>query len=73
MEIENLLADFKAQGLPPEQVMASLKQMLEEGKIVQEDYDKAVALMQPAQPTAPINPALEKEQAGKLFGGMTLM
>lgn len=68
MGIEEIINDLTSQGLKPEQILESLKQMLSEGKITQEDLDKAMAILNggganptPAEPT-------DEEKAGKLLG-----
>ena len=44
MNIEQLIADLKSQGLDNEKILASLNQMVQEGKLTPEDLEKAKEL-----------------------------
>ena len=65
MNVEQLVADLKAQGLDNEKILASLEQMVQEGKLSTEDLEKAKSLLIDASVQTP-----EEEQADaeKLFG-----
>lgn len=63
MEIEAIIAELQGKGASPEEIMASLQQMLEAGQISQEDFDKALALL-----GAPTDAEAEKAEASRLLG-----
>lgn len=59
MNVEQIVSDLKSQGLDCEKILLSLKQMVDEGKLTPEDFEKAKELL---------NCEKEKQDAGKLFG-----
>lgn len=63
MGIEQIVNDLKSQGLENEQIIASLEQMVQEGKITPEDLEKAKQMLMVEQ-----TPEKEKAEAGKVFG-----
>lgn len=64
MNIEQLIADLKSQGLDNEKILASLEQMVQEGKLSPEDLEKAKAMLLGEGQT----PEQEKADAENLFG-----
>lgn len=58
VDIEKIIADLQAQGLENEAILEALTQMLQEGKITDEDLARAKELLDGA----------EKDQASELFG-----
>ena len=58
VDIERIVADLQAQGLENEAILEALTQMLQEGKITDEDLARAKELLDGA----------EKDQASELFG-----
>ena len=68
MNIEQLIADLKSQGLEDEKILVSLEQMVQEGKLTPEDLEKAKQILGGSPATPPVDEAKEKEEAGKLFG-----
>ena len=62
MDIEKIIADLKAQGLADDQIIVSLEQMAQEGKISPEDLEKAKQML------TGTTEAEEKAEASKLFG-----
>ena len=62
MSIEEIVEGLKKQGLDEEAAMAALKEMLDQGEITQEDFDKAVEMLKQAEGDE------EKELAKKLYG-----
>lgn len=63
MGIEQIVNDLKSQGLENEQIIDSLEQMVQEGKITPEDLEKAKQMLMGEQ-----TPEKEKAEAGKVFG-----
>lgn len=68
MNIQQLIDDLKQQGLENEQILQSLEQMVQEGKIQPEDLEQAKQLLMGGEQPPQDDPAKEKEEAGKLFG-----
>lgn len=66
MNIEQLIADLKAQGLETEQIVSSLEQMVAEEKITLEDFEKAKHILLGVD--NPTTPEDEKALAEKQFG-----
>ena len=66
MNIEQLIADLKSQGLDNEKIIASLEQMVQEGKMSPEDLEKAKAML--SNSSMEQSPEEEKADAEKLFG-----
>lgn len=58
MELEKIITDLKEQGLEEEQILEALQKMVEEGKLAEEDLQKAKEILMKQ----------EKTDAGKLFG-----
>lgn len=67
MELEKLIQEMQSQGTSNEQILQSLEQMVQEGKITAEDFERAKQLLQP-QPQEQTNEEEEKANASKLFG-----
>lgn len=65
MNIEQLIADLKSQGLDNEKILASLEQMVQEGKLSPEDLEKAKSMLIDASVQTPEE---EKAEAENLFG-----
>lgn len=65
MEIEKVIEDLKAQNLTDEQILSSLEQMLQEGKITDEDLERARQMLG-GNPEP--NEEDERNEASKLFG-----
>lgn len=61
MNIEELVASLKEQGLEKDQIIASLEQMVQEGKITPDDLERARGMLEE-------QPEDEQAEAGKLFG-----
>lgn len=57
-KVDELVDDLKKQGLSVEQILESLKQMVAEGKITEEDFAQATQKLE----------AEEKNEASKMFG-----
>ena len=57
-KVDELVDDLKKQGLSVEQILESLKQMVAEGKITEEDFSQATQKLE----------AEEKNEASKMFG-----
>lgn len=58
VDIEKIIAELKSQGLEDDKIIASLEQMVQEGKITAEDLEKAKEILEGS----------EKKEASKLFG-----
>ena len=58
VNIEELVAELKKEGLENDEILKALEQMLNEGKITEEDYEKAKDLLE----------GEERETASDLFG-----
>lgn len=64
MAIEEIVAGLKEQGLDDVGIESALKDMLENGEITQEDYDKALAMLAGGS-----NPQMtEEEKEDQVFG-----
>ena len=63
MNIEELVASLKEQGLGNDQIIASLEQMVQEGKITPDDLERARGMLEEAQPEEQ-----ERAEASKIFG-----
>ena len=73
MELEKVIQDMQAQGASNEQILQSLSQMVQEGKLTPEDLEKAKQLLgQGEAQSQPVDEEAEKAEASKLFG-MKLM
>lgn len=59
MQIEEIVAKLQDEGLEKEAIIESLKEMLEKGEISQEDFDKALGMLDSHE---------EEELAKKLYG-----
>lgn len=57
-KVDELVDGLKQQGLSVEQILESLKQMVAEGKITEEDFAQATQKLE----------AEEKNEASKMFG-----
>lgn len=58
VNIEELVAELKNEGLENDEILKALEEMLNEGKITEEDYEKAKDLLE----------GEERETASDLFG-----
>lgn len=58
VNIEELVASFKKQGLGNDEILNALAEMLKEGKITEEDFEKAKAMLE----------GEERSDASDLFG-----
>ncbi len=63
--IEKIVQGLREQGLKDEQIAAALDQMVKEGKMSQEDAEKAKQLLKQGQEE---NPENEEKEAERLFG-----
>ena len=68
MNIEQLIADLKSQGLEDKKILASLEQMVQEGKLTPEDLEKAKQILSGTPASPQVDEEKEKKEAGKLFG-----
>lgn len=66
MNVEQIVSDLKSQGLDCEKILLSLKQMVDEGKLTPEDFEKAKELLNCKKEE--VDEEKEKQDAGKLFG-----
>lgn len=62
MNIEEIVAGLKEQGLGEEEAMAALKEMLDKGEITEDDFNKALELLKKSEEDE------ERELAEKLYG-----
>ena len=58
VKIEEIVKNLKEEGLENDEILKALEQMLDEGKITEEDYEKAKDLLE----------GEERETASNLFG-----
>lgn len=58
VNIEELVAEFKKQGLANDEILRALEEMLKEGKITEEDFAKAKDMLE----------GEERDTASDLFG-----
>ncbi len=65
MDVEKIVQGLREQGLKDEQIAAALDQMVKEGKMAQEDAEKAKMLLKKGQEE---NPENEEKEAERLFG-----
>lgn len=59
MNIEAIVKDLKSKGLPEEQVLKSLEQLVAEGQLTTEDFENAKKMLAEKA---------EKQKASELFG-----
>lgn len=59
MNIEAIVKDLKSKGLPEEQVLKSLEQLVAEGQLTTEDFENAKKMLAEKE---------EKQKASELFG-----
>lgn len=64
MDLESMIAEMREQGATDEQILTSLEQMAQEGKIAPDDLERAKQLLG----DNPSPEADEKEEASRLFG-----
>lgn len=62
MDVKELIADLKGQGLEEDKILEALQQMVEEGKLTPEQFEEAKKVLELE------TQAEEKEQAQDLFG-----
>ena len=65
VDVEKIVQGLREQGLKDEQIAAALDQMVKEGKMAQEDAEKAKMLLKKGQEE---NPENEEKEAERLFG-----
>lgn len=63
--VEKILQDLKSKGASKEQMLEGLKMLLQEGKLSEEDFDKAVKLIKESEED---KEKVEKKEASSLFG-----
>ena len=68
MNIENLIAQLKEQGLSEEQILPSLEEMVKEGSLTPEELEQAKMLLQQAQQPVVDSEEAERKQASEMFG-----
>lgn len=61
LDLEKVIEDLKEKGLSNEQIMEAMANMVKEGKLAEEDLEKAKAILDGQQNE-------EKSEASKLFG-----
>lgn len=65
--VEKLIAEMREQGADDNQILEALSQMVQEGKITEEDFEHAKGLLSAGKDIAE-DEAKEKEKAEELFG-----
>ena len=65
MELEKIIAEMREQGADDEQILKSLEQMAQEGKITPEDFEKAKEVLMANKEA---DAEEEKAKAEELFG-----
>lgn len=63
--VEKILQELKSKGASKEQMLEGLKKLLQEGKLSQEDFDKALKLIEESEED---KEEVEKKEASSLFG-----
>lgn len=58
VNVEEIVKKLKEQGLSYDEILAEIERLLKEGKITEEDFEKAKAVLESG----------EKEEASSLFG-----
>ena len=67
MDLEKLIADMREQGADDDQILKSLEEMVQEGKISAEEYEHAKGLLHAGEDIYE-DEEKEKAKASELFG-----